>query len=265
MNRLWAFVIQKGVFYVLGFFIALALKYHYSQAGSDGLGWILSPTTTVVEYLTGIHFEKEAHAGFMSKGYGIIIAPSCAGVNFLIIAFCTLYFSMVGRLMGMTRQFLWLGIAAAIAYLFTLGVNSLRIIAAIFLYRADIYGGWITPERLHRIEGTFIYFFFLLAVYPVGRRIAHWLTHCLADHGKMPTVSKASLSSLVFTCAIPLFWYSLITIGVPLLNHAYRHHGPKFVDHCTLVISVCLIAIFVYFLMMLGWHKLGFTAEFKGR
>jgi exosortase K len=258
-------MIQKGVFYVLGFFIALALKYHYSQAGSDGLEWIISPTTTVVQYLTGIPFEKEAHAGFMNKGYGIIIAPSCAGVNFLIIAFCTLYFSMVGRLMDMTRKFLWLGMAAAIAYLFTLGVNSLRIIAAIFLYQADIYGGWITPERLHRIEGTFIYFFFLLAVYPVGRRIADWLTHCRTHHGKRSTMSKVSFSALVIACAIPFFWYSLITIGVPLLNHAYQHHGPRFVDHCALVSSVCLIAIIVYFLMMLGWHKLGFTAESKGR
>src|SRR5215207_1600906 len=70
--------------------VALALKYHYSTASVNQLRWILAPTTAVVEFLTGIEFNFESHAGYMSSDNTFLIAGSCAGVNFLIIAFLLL-------------------------------------------------------------------------------------------------------------------------------------------------------------------------------
>ena len=71
-------------------FCALALKQHYSSASANNLRWILAPTTALVELVSGVSFEFESHAGYMSSDRSFLIAPSCAGVNFLITAFLML-------------------------------------------------------------------------------------------------------------------------------------------------------------------------------
>src|SRR5690349_1521548 len=69
---------------------ALALKLHYSFASPDQLRWILSPTTWLVELISGRSFSFESHAGYMSSDQRFLIAASCAGVNFMIAAFLML-------------------------------------------------------------------------------------------------------------------------------------------------------------------------------
>ena len=88
-------LLQNGVFYVIALLIAFGLKYHYSRASSEDLAWILRPTAGVVEQISGIHFEKEEGTGYINREHRIIIVPSCAGVNFLIIAFCMTVFSFI--------------------------------------------------------------------------------------------------------------------------------------------------------------------------
>src|SRR5688572_11319540 len=46
---------------------ALSLKSYYSTATVNQLRWILAPTTTVVEIITGSRFHFEAHAGYMKS------------------------------------------------------------------------------------------------------------------------------------------------------------------------------------------------------
>ena len=89
--------------------MAVGLKYHYSHARSDDLGWILGPTAGGVEYISGIDFEKEDGAGFVNRANRIIIAPSCAGVNFLIIAFCMAAFSGLHHLKSSGLKIFWIG------------------------------------------------------------------------------------------------------------------------------------------------------------
>ena len=153
-------VLQNGIFYVLALFIVLGLKYHYSRAGSEDLVWILGPTACLVEHLSGIQFEGEANAGFINRRYRVIIAPSCAGINFLIIVFCMTMFCGIHVIRHFGSKLLWLAASLACAYISTLAVNTLRITASIYSYNADIYFGWITPAKGHRLEGAVIYFFF---------------------------------------------------------------------------------------------------------
>ena len=257
----WVSVTEKGFFYALGLFFALALKHHYSQADSDDLAWILYPTAALVEALTGISFEKEARAGFISKGHGIIIAPACAGVNFLIIAFSTLYFTNIARLMGTARRALWFALAAGIGYLVTLGVNALRITVAVVLYKADIYGGWITPDRVHRIEGTLVYCICLLVLHMGGEQIAGWLNRCELERTTAPALKTHGLTPRLLTCAVPFLWYSFITVGVPVLNQAYGHSGPRFVEHGVLVLLVCLVVFVLFFLIRMGCYKMSLAVR----
>jgi hypothetical protein len=76
MNHL----LRNSRYYVLVFLTAWGLKYHYSRADSDGLAWVLAPTAGLVGLVSGIPFESEAHTGFVSQGYRVIIAPACAGI-----------------------------------------------------------------------------------------------------------------------------------------------------------------------------------------
>jgi exosortase K len=249
------FLAENALFYAIGLIISFGLKYYYSHAGNDDLNWILIPTSRVVEYLSGIHFERELHIGLVNHAYRFIIVPSCAGVNFLTIAFSTLFFSFIHRLKGIGLKLLWLGISAGFAYLLTLVANALRIITAIYLYRADIYGEWVTLERVHRIEGVFIYFFFLLIAYLTVERVFQGLVPKTPGAWRSPAPEGTKFIHIIHRCLIPFFWYSLIGLGIPLLRMAYKQDGAKFTEHFSVVTVVCLCILLLLFLVLFGYRK----------
>lgn len=234
MQSIKRILISYAAPYGLGVILAIALKYHYSVAGSEDLRWVLSPTARVVQRLTAISFEWEEHTGFVSRLHGIIIASSCAGVNFLIIAFSTLYFTTIRMMPSVTWKGLWLGIAFGISYILTIGVNGLRIVAAVSLYQADIYGGWLTPERVHRIEGTLIYFTALLIAHQVVTRAANFF------------ISRIPGKALRWSVLVPFLWYSLIALGIPLLNNGPLQGGLRFIEHGGLVLFMCAGVLIVF-------------------
>lgn len=255
LSKIKNFLEENALFYAIGLIISLGLKYYYSHAGNDDLNWILIPTSRVVEYLSGIHFERELHIGLVNHAHRFIIVPSCAGVNFLTIAFSTLFFSFVHRPKGIGLKLLWLGISAGFAYLLTLVANALRIVAAIYLYRADIYGGWVTSERIHRIEGTFIYFLFLFIAYLTAERVIQGLILKTPGEWRSPAPKGKEFIHIIRRCLIPFFWYSLIGLGIPLLRMAYKQDGAKFTEHFSLVTSVCLCILLLLFLILFGYRK----------
>jgi exosortase K len=232
--------------------MAVGLKYHYSHASSDDLAWILGPTAGVVEYLSGIVFEKEGGAGFVNRANRIVIAPSCAGVNFLIIAFCMAAFSGLCHLKSSLLKIFWMGSSAAWAYVLTIAVNAFRIVASIYLYNADIYYHGLTPERLHRIEGIVIYFFFLCLFYVTLDKIMGFcIQNRIPGHKKrIPKHSDSKKSR--HALFIPLFWYLLICLGIPILNRGYLENVPQFAEHCRVVLSVCMVVFLVVFLIQSG-------------
>jgi len=253
------FVLQNGIFYLVVLVIAIGLKYHYSRAGSDELTWILAPTSGLVEHLSGIRFENEAHTGFVNHEYRVIIAPSCAGVNFLIIAFCTAVFSGIHRIERWRIKLVWLATGAISAYLLTLVVNTLRIILSIYMYNADIYWGWITPQRVHRLEGIVIYFFFLCLFYMIIKKVVHTVGRAVSGKQKDDVPKNYPVAiyfQWMWAGLIPMFWYVLITLGVPLVNAAYRANAVRFAEHCAVVVCGCLIVIAAVFLIQLGWQRI---------
>jgi len=246
---------ENGPFYALGLLIALGLKYYYTRATADDLGWILIPTSRLVELLTGIPFEKESLLGLVNHSVRFIIAPACAGINFLTIAFSTFFFSFLSRLRGTRVKILWVGLSMGLAYLLTLGANALRIIASIHLYGADFYAGWITMERVHRIGGTLIYFISLLFAYLAMVRIAETcVSGRSAEKGRI--LQRTSPLRKAGSCLVPFFWYVIIGLGIPLLNMAYRKDGAKFTEHFSFVISACLSTLLFVFLLLFGYQKL---------
>jgi exosortase K len=211
---------------------AFALKLHYSTASADQLRWVLAPTTAIVELVSGAAFEFESRAGYISRERGFLIAGSCAGVNFLITAFLML--SIRNPLGDRSKKAAWsfIPVAAVIAYLTTLVANATRIAIALLLRQATSDGaGWMSPDRLHRFEGVFIYFGFLLLLFAAGEKLSAEKT------------SNPFRSSL-----FPLLVYYVMMLGVPLLNGAYRQ-GADFWRHAIFVLLIPLP-------LTLGWLTL---------
>lgn len=232
---------KNGSFLLLAGAIALALKQHYSQAGSGDLMWILRPTAWLVEHLSGIGFEWEPRLGFVSYSRRIVIAPACAGVNFLIIAFCMAAVAGLRRFADQRVKLLWLLGSLLAAYALTALVNAVRILAATASYEADLQLGWLTAERMHRLQGVVIYFFFLClfyriiaAIFPLAKRID---THSGSRASQRPAWMLSSL--------VPFCWYLLVTIAAPLLNEAAARDPGRFFEHSWMVAAGCCAVIFM--------------------
>jgi exosortase K len=204
---------------------AFTLKLYYSTASANQLRWILAPTTAFVELVSGTAFEFESHAGYISTDRSFLIAPACAGVNFLITAFLML--SIRKLLSARSRNIAWAFIPAAllIAYVVTLVANTARISIALRLQRTPAEISWLNHDQLHRFEGIFIYFGFLLMLFVISERR-----------------SSATTSSVLRQSCFPLFVYYATALGIPLANGAYRQ-GRDFWEHSLFILLIPVLLI----------------------
>ncbi len=200
---------------------ALALKYLYSRAGADDLGWMLRPTALIASWALDVRFEYERGIGFVSRELGLCIAPACAGVNFLVVLFVTLGLGFVLDVRGLARRCGALLACAFAAYAVTLAANALRIVLSVQVV------AWPLAERIsfaaaHRGVGVAVYLATLYASY--------WGAGALV--GRKP-------SSLAGALGLPLVLYVGVTLGLPLLRGAGRR--PEFAAHATVVLA-CSVA-----------------------
>ncbi len=244
----------NGLFYSLGALTVLGVKYHYSTADADDLGWMLAPVARLVELAGGIHFERELRTGFVSISHGIIIAPACAGLNFLIICFSTIFFTLVSRLRGPAAKWTWFGVSITAAWLVTLWTNTIRILLSIYLYGAPIYGGWVTPERVHRLAGTLTYVSVLVVTYLAAER----MTRGFSLSGPLAPITAprkpGQVPSATRMLPVPFAWYALITIFVPILNGTLRRNGSRFAEHA-LFITAASLSVFLAWLFIAALLK----------
>jgi exosortase K len=217
----WNWIAQCVVVLVCAF----ALKQYYSTASANQLRWILAPTTASVELVSATSFEFESHSGYISRDRSFLIANSCAGVNFLIAAFLML--SVRKLLRDRSQNIAWgfIPTAAVIAYLVTLVANTTRIAIALRLQQTPAGVSAFNHYQLHRFEGIFIYFGFLLVLFVVSERMRSEKT-----------------TGLFRQSVFPLVVYYATTLGVPLANGAYRQ-GTDFWEHSLFVLVIPLVLI----------------------
>ena len=203
--------------------VAFALKFHYSMATVNELRWILEPTRLLVETVTSHTFRFEPFAGYLSDDRTFLIAASCAGVNFLIIAFLMLN---AGQLLR-ERKLTWtnIGVSMVVAYVVTLIANTARIAIALQMQKYDLRIGNFDEEEIHRLEGIVVYFGFLLVLFFVSEKIA--------------SRTRPHPSTLFRRSLIPLAIYYAATLGVPLVGGAYRDSA--FWQHSLFVVITPLI------------------------
>jgi len=222
----WHAAARLAPLHVAGLLVAWSLKRGYSRAGADQLGWILAPTCRLAGFLSGIAFEREGGTGWISRSHRMIVGPPCAGVNFLIIVFTMLCFSFVHRFRTGLARSGWLACSLGLAYLLTLTTNSLRLILAIHLRALDIYGAAVTPGRVHGMEGILVYTLSLILAYNLVERAL--------DLGRRVPHERRAGSILV-----PLAWYLIVALGIPLADRAYLDDPVRFVEHAGFVALTC--------------------------
>ena len=248
LTKFKTLISQYGAVYLIGFIIAFGIKLFYSKAGSDELEWILAPTVWWIKILSGITFEKAANLGYINHHFRFIIAPVCSGVQFLIIAFTTVFYSFAHRLGTKRRSYYWIAFSLGFSYLFTIFVNSFRIILSLHLLKLDTGGGSMTAERLHMLVGTAIYFISLLILYQIARYISLIIGGAVKTSPSREFVefSLKSLWQMIGKYLPPVFWYFAITLGIPILNRAYQNNSEKFWEYAVFLTGICL-AIFALF------------------
>ena len=243
MNRLSQFTVHKLFYGLLVLLTAAGLKYGYSRAGSEDLSWMLGPTASLVEWLTGAAFIKEPGIGYVSPTLQMAIVPACAGINFMIAAFCMTALTWLYAMKR--RSFLPICIPAALAtaYGVTLCTNSLRILLAIHLYAADIYAASVTPERIHRIAGIGVYFICLCLLYLSARKATFSRYFFGPQHRKH---SGGSTINSLLVLLPPLLWYLAVALVMPVFNRAISKNPALFAEHAGFV----LIVSFLLFVLM---------------
>jgi exosortase K len=207
--------------------VALGLKARYSRADVTDLRWILAPTAAVVGWLRREPLVLDAQFGWTAPDGSFVIAPACAGVNFLILVFAVCVLGFVGRFRSARQRWGWFILAAGGVYLLTIAVNALRIVVAVNLYRMEIHAGWFTPQRVHRLAGTMIYLAGLWTAWLGADLLSARLQHSSTTPGRVP--------AFVLPAA-----YICTAVVEPWLNGAWRHFGDRYLEHA---VTVSLLAV----------------------
>lgn len=207
--------------YLLALLLAYGLKTHYSRATSEELGWMLTPTAAAVEHLSGLDFERERGEGYINRARRVIIAPSCAGVNFLIAAACMAIFSYTHCMPTFAGKAAWFGGSLLASYLLTIAVNAVRIVLAMSLFQAR-WAARFDAAQLHRLAGIAVYCSALCGFFLLLGRVAR---------RSLPQAESRRFASLA-----PIFWYAAIAILVPLLNPNYQGDRLGMLNHAAVVL-----------------------------
>ncbi len=237
-SRAWKLIACLAVLVVAYF-----LKAYYSQADSESLAWIMAPTAYLSERLSGIPFLREPGFGWVNLEHGFVIAPACAGVNFLIVAFCLSSFQVIFRSRSVVLLAGLVFCAGTTAYLLTIVANGIRIWVSVIFYRAEPGFTWFSPAEIHRIVGVTIYYLFLCFYYQAVSFILRDKKGIMQHSGRKEPMGS---SGLVFF--VPLAWYLLFSIGMPYMNDAYRRSPELFFEH---LVSVGATSVFITLVLFL--------------
>lgn len=200
--------------------VIVAGKSYYRDATAADLTWILAPTAQLVSWTSGGNFVYEAGPGWVDPNIRFIIAPPCAGVNFALAAFLALALGGVMTMTSLRTTAARLAFAAALAYVATLVVNTLRITVAIAMHRGDIDIGGLDRAEAHRIEGIVVYLCGLIVLF---------------------ALAKGYQTKSRWLLGLPIGAYLLITLVLPLANGAAAR--PDFARHAAFVVGMSAIAV----------------------
>ncbi len=225
---------ENGIFYLITCIAVLFLNVLYRSGDSSLLAWILAPTARWAGALGGLSFEPLPGMGYVNETFRFLIAPSCSGVRFLQIVLLMLVFSHTHRILQGKRKLFWMPFCFGFSYFSTVLINGIRIVLSVYLpgmlEKAALAVPALTPERLHILIGTFVYFSFLLLLQPVAALLTDRL------FTKAPAVLKSGGNP-----AVPVFWYFLAVLAIPFAKRLITGNLEGFGRYAAPVVLTCLV------------------------
>jgi exosortase K len=217
------------------------MKRYYAEAPVDELRWILGPTATLVTALTGVPFEWEPGQGYLSRERFFLIAKACAGINFMIAAFGMVAVVRGRRVRSCRAAACVLLMCVLASYSAAVCVNAVRIAVAMWLAAHPAGFAGMTAAQVHRVEGIACYFGGLVLLYQLVQYVDRGF-ECMSPPSHRPIRACFGGQAPSVPELMPLFWYLVITVAVPLANGA-ASGGKIFVEHTLFVIAVPLVLV----------------------
>ena len=159
---------NRTKFFILLALLFVGMKFIYTKLTVDELAFILAPVHLIVELVTGTNGTFVPGQGYLFSSLNIVIDRSCSGFNLWIISFVVIGFLAIKH--GLTNSHRLLGILGAIggSLVFTIAVNSARILLLIKL------GDLAQIAWLHEGVGVLINLTFLILIYILlTKKITH--------------------------------------------------------------------------------------------
>lgn len=224
--------------------VALAMwgvKRYYAEAPVDELQWILGPTATLVTALTSVPFEWEPGQGYLSRERFFLIAKACAGINFMMAAF-GMVAVVRGRRVRSSRAAAGVLLMCVLAsYSAAVCVNAVRIAVAMWLAAHPAGFAGMSAAQVHRVEGIACYFGGLVLLYQLVQYVDRG-SECSSPPSHRPIRACFGGQAPSAPELVPLFWYFVITVAVPLANGA-ASGGKGFIEHTLFVMAVPLVLV----------------------
>ncbi|MDR3265942.1 MAG: exosortase K [Tannerella sp.] len=157
---------NNAPYYLTAITLFLLLKFGFTFAGNDNLAFLLKPVDKLVCLITGSSSVYFPDRGYFHDQLQIVIDKSCSGFNFWLICFLMLTFLLLKQAGKPVQKGRILPLALAGAYVFTIFVNTSRIIAAVVIQNQAIH---FLPAKiyliLHQSVGIVVYLTFLILIY----------------------------------------------------------------------------------------------------
>ena len=136
------------------------VRFYVDGAAVRALRWLLGPVAALTELQTGEHFVFDETRGYVNSSGNIILSLSCAGYNFISIAWLTGFSFLWMRLSSDAQRVLAFFLAGIAAFALGVLVNSFRI--NISMNMVALSNELLHKNRTHEAVGSFIYLSFLV-------------------------------------------------------------------------------------------------------
>lgn len=144
--------------------LCLAGKWWHTNSNNTDLLFLLSPLSFITSLFTGSTGFFDPEVGYYHKSLSIAIDKSCAGFNFLIIAFGSICSMLYRVKKGVWKNLTGILSALFIAYGITLAANCSRILISVkSLHFSDILP-WLASNWFHEATGSFIFISVLIGM-----------------------------------------------------------------------------------------------------
>jgi exosortase K len=160
--------------FVPAILVWLGLRSVWEKAVISDLGILLYPTDLLVDWWTSTASVYSPELGYLRSGMQVTIDKTCSGFSLWSLAFLMLSWLVASvQQMRLIWRFVLMALAALVAYLFTICINSAGMIC--YLQIKPLIGERIPANTVHVGVGIFVHFFFLMLLYAAAERVLKWL------------------------------------------------------------------------------------------